>query len=259
MSNSAGGWREVGAGVLARRHTELDLTTGLVLGRERALVIDTRGDSDQGEELLAAVRDVTDLPLTVVLTHAHFDHCFGTAAFLPAPVYAHPRCAAAILATACAQRDRWVRHYRGEGDDGTARALAGTPDPPLPAAAPERLDLGGRTVVLVAPGRGHTDHDLAVHVPEASVVFAGDLLEQGAPPDFEDAYPREWAAAVGVLTSLGATTYVPGHGDPLTVDEVAAQHADLQQVADLAEAVAAGRITVADAAAHSPYPDIPWP
>ena len=82
-----GRWIEVGDGVLARRHTELDLTTGLVLGAERALVVDTRGDDQQGAELAEAIRAVTALPLTVVITHAHFDHCFGTAAFLPCPVY----------------------------------------------------------------------------------------------------------------------------------------------------------------------------
>ncbi|MET0188720.1 MAG: MBL fold metallo-hydrolase, partial [Pseudonocardia sediminis] len=86
MSAGDGRWVGLADGVLARRHDELDLTTGLVLGTDRALVIDTRGDSRQGAELAAAVRAVTGLPVTVVLTHAHFDHCFGTAAFGPVPV-----------------------------------------------------------------------------------------------------------------------------------------------------------------------------
>ncbi|MBW0105583.1 MBL fold metallo-hydrolase, partial [Pseudonocardia sp. KRD291] len=107
-----GRWVEVADGVLARRHHELDLTTGLVLGTARALVIDTRGDARQGAELAGAVRAVTSLPLTVVLTHAHFDHCFGTAAFGTAPVYAQAGCAAAITATAPEQRATWSRYYR---------------------------------------------------------------------------------------------------------------------------------------------------
>jgi glyoxylase-like metal-dependent hydrolase (beta-lactamase superfamily II) len=259
MSSSAGSWLEVGDRVFARRYAELDLTTGLVLGRDRALVIDTRGDSVQGAELAAAVRAVTTLPLTIGLTHAHFDHCFGTAPFLPAPVYAYARCAGAITAMAGGQRERWVRHYRAQSEDRLAEALAATPDPPLPSAAPDVLDLGGRTVALLHPGRGHTDHDLAVHVPDAGVVFAGDLLEQGAPPDFEDAYPREWAGAVAVLRALGASTYVPGHGDPMSVAEVTAQHTELRTVAELATAVAEGRTTPEEAATRSPYPHVPWP
>ncbi|MEU9821786.1 MBL fold metallo-hydrolase [Pseudonocardia alni] len=259
---SDGRWLELADGVLARRHDELDLTTGLVLGTSAALVIDTRGDTAQGAELAAAVRAVTALPVVVALTHAHFDHCFGTAAFPGAPVYAQAGCAGALLATAAAQRAHWTRHYRDAGSTGssgasgsseasgssaaaTADALAATvpvlPDHPVCArpASVHRLDLDGRIVHLVHPGPGHTGHDLVVHVPDAGVLFAGDLLENGAPPSFgPDSYRRDWAAAVGLLLDVGAApaatgtrVFVPGHGDPLSPDEAAAQHADLLRIA----------------------------
>lgn len=251
-------WIEVGDGVLAGRHAELDLTTGLVLGTGRALVIDTRGDREQGAELAAAVRAVTALPVTVVLTHAHFDHCFGTAAFLPAPVLAHPGCRAALERTAAEQRERWAMHYRRDGDLATAAALEAT-EPVPPDPAPASVDLGGRKVVLVAPGPGHTDHDLAVHVPDADVLFAGDLLESGAPPDYEDAHPLAWADAVATLLALDAGTYVPGHGHPMTPAQARAQHGELAAVAALARAVAAGELDEAEAEARSPHPGVPWP
>ncbi|MBN9797378.1 MULTISPECIES: MBL fold metallo-hydrolase [Pseudonocardia] len=261
---SDGRWLELADGVLARRHHELDLTTGLVLGTSAALVIDTRGDTAQGAELATAVRAVTALPAVVALTHAHFDHCFGTAAFPGAPVYAQAGCAGALLATAAAQRAHWSRHYRDAGSAGssggsgssaaaTADALAATvpvlPDRPVcprPASV-HTLDLGGRVVQLVHPGPAHTGHDLAVHVPDAGVLFAGDLLENGAPPSFgPDSYRRDWAAAVGLLLDVaaapaatGTRVFVPGHGDPLSPDEAAAQHADLLRIARAAEASAA--------------------
>ncbi|GAA1863957.1 MBL fold metallo-hydrolase [Pseudonocardia alni subsp. carboxydivorans] len=259
---SDGRWLELADGVLARRHDELDLTTGLVLGTSAALVIDTRGDTAQGAELAAAVRAVTALPVVVALTHAHFDHCFGTAAFPGAPVYAQAGCAGALLATAAAQRAHWTRHYRDAGNTGssgasgssaaaTADALAATvpvlPDHPVCArpASVHPLDLGGRVVQLVHPGPGHTGHDLVVHVPDAGVLFAGDLLENGAPPSFgPDSYRRDWAAAVGLLLEVGAApaatgtrVFVPGHGDPLSPDEAAAQHADLLRIARTSDAV----------------------
>lgn len=225
---SDGRWVEVDDGVLARRYRELDLTVGLVLGADRALVVDTRGDLHQGAELAAAVRAVTALPLVVAITHAHFDHCFGTAAFLPCPVYALPACTAAIAATAVAQRAEWVAHYRGTGDDATADALAATV-PPLPDhAAPTDLDLGGRTVHLRHLGPGHTDHDLVVHVPDAAVVFAGDLVEQGAPPSVgPDSVPRAWPATLTDLLALAPRVVVPGHGDPVSPEFVARQRAVL--------------------------------
>ena len=256
-----GRWVEVGDGVLARRHAELDLTTGLVLGGERALVVDTRGDARQGAELAGAVLAVTPLPVVVALTHAHFDHCFGTGAFRPCPVYAHPRCRATLAATAAAQRDEWSAHYRGRGDHRTAEALAAT-DPPLPdrGVDPEVvLDLGGRTVVLLHTGRGHTDHDVVVHVPDTAVVFAGDLVEQGAPPDLGDAVLADWPATLDAVLALRPQVVVPGHGDPVDPAFVAAQRAELAEVAALHAAVAAGELDAATAARRSPYPNVPWP
>ncbi|TDC94380.1 MBL fold metallo-hydrolase [Saccharopolyspora aridisoli] len=246
MSN---GWIEVAERVFARRHAELDLTTGLVVGDDAALVVDTRGDHRQGAELAEAVRQITRAPLRIALTHGHFDHCFGTSAFLPAPVWAHHRCPGFLDRTASTQRERWVEHYREQDDPDTADALAASiPAPPdhLVADAAE-LDLGGRAVRLHHPGLGHTDHDLVVEVPDASVVFAGDLVEQGAPPDFEDAHPQHWPAAVDALLALNPTTVVPGHGTPVTPDFVRGQHAELALLAE----VCRGRLP----AARSPFPD----
>ncbi|BBG04043.1 MULTISPECIES: MBL fold metallo-hydrolase [Pseudonocardia] len=229
-----GSWTELADGVLARRHAELDLTTGLVLGGDRALVIDTRGDDRQGAELAGAVRELTALPVLVVITHAHFDHCFGTSAFPGSPVYAQAGCAAAVAVTVAAQKAQWVRHYRDTGDRDTADALAGTtpvlPDHPVcprPGSS-HHLDLGGRVVELLHPGPAHTGHDLAVHVPDAAVLFAGDLLENGAPPSVgPDAYPGRWADALAEVLTRDALRYVPGHGDPMTPGEAARQQASL--------------------------------
>ena len=45
-------------------------------------------------------------------------------------------------------------------------------------------------------GRGHTDNDIVVSIPDADVLCAGDLLENGAPPWFGDGYPMDWPATV---------------------------------------------------------------
>lgn len=254
-----GRWVEVGDGVLARRYVELDLTVGLVLGGERALVVDTRGDERQGAELAAAVRVVTALPLTVAITHAHFDHCFGTGALAPVAVHALPRCRAVLAATAAAQRAEWVARYRERGDTATADALAATV-PPLPdAAAPTALDLGGRSVELLHLGRGHTDHDLVVHVPDARAVFAGDLVEQGAPPDLGDAVVEEWPHTLDALLRLAPRVVVPGHGEPVDAEFVDGQRAELARVAALHAAVGRGELDAAVAERRSPYPGVPWP
>ena len=176
-------------------------------------------------------------------------------------MFAHPRCRTTLARTADAQRAEWATYYRDRGDPVTADALAAT-DPPLPdhPVDPDAsVDLGGRTVELRHLGRGHTDHDVVVHVPDAAVVFAGDLVEQGAPPDLGDAVVAEWPATLDALLALQPTVVVPGHGDPVDARFVRRQRAELAEVAALHAAVAAGELDAAAAARRSPYPSVPWP
>jgi glyoxylase-like metal-dependent hydrolase (beta-lactamase superfamily II) len=248
-------WVELADGVLARRYRELDLTVGLVVGDGACLVVDTRGDAVQGAELAAAVREVTAAPWQLAITHAHFDHCFGTAAFLPAPVWAHHRCAQRLGATGELQRAQWQRYYAQQGQPATAAAIGAAPlvapDHPVDSAA--ELDIGGRRVVLLHPGPGHTDHDLAAWLPADGVLFAGDLVEQGAAPDFEDAVPLAWPDALDALLRLGPATVVPGHGDPVDVAFVRAQRDELSAVAQLCRRLLDGE-PASNLLAASPYP-----
>ncbi|WP_285101977.1 MBL fold metallo-hydrolase [Promicromonospora sp. MEB111] len=252
-----GRWIEAADGVLVRRYAELDLSVGLVVGGESCLVVDTGGDAGQGAELAAAVREVTPLPWQVVLTHSHFDHSFGTEAFAPCAVWAHRRCRADLVATGEQQRETWARRYRERGEPEVADRIAAV-RPVLPDHLVDdgaELDLGGRRVELRHFGPAHSDHDLVVHVPDARVVFAGDLVEHGAPPQFGDSYPQGWPAALDGVLALRAATVLPGHGDPVGRDFVRTQRAELALVAELCREVAAGRLGREQALARSPYPE----
>ena len=149
----SGRWVEVAHGVYARRYVELDQTLGLVVGDAHCLVIDTGTDEVHGASMAAAVRFVTPLPWTVVITHAHFDHFFGTAAFLPASVISHERCRSLILAEGERQRRAWSAKYRSEGKAEQADRLATAKlvAPTEVITSQVLLDLGGRTVTLVHP------------------------------------------------------------------------------------------------------------
>jgi glyoxylase-like metal-dependent hydrolase (beta-lactamase superfamily II) len=118
------------------------------------------------------------------------------------------------------------------------------------------LDLGGRAVELVYLGRGHTDNDIVVRVPDADVVCAGDLLENGAPPYFGDGYPLDWPATAEAILALSGdrTVVVPGHGDPAGRAFLEASIEDLHAVASLARRVHAGEVTLGDALRAAPYP-----
>jgi glyoxylase-like metal-dependent hydrolase (beta-lactamase superfamily II) len=245
-------WVELADGVLVRRYVELDLSVGLVIGDRGCLVVDTRSNPSQGAELRAAIRHVTLQPCTVALTHAHFDHCLGTAAFLPATVWAHPRCRDDLARGGAAQHAEalaWWRAQRLSGDSALVRPVV----PEHLVDKPVEIDLGGRRVLLTHPGLGHTDHDIAVWSPDTGVLFAGDLVEQGADPDFTDAHPLHWPTAVTELLQLEPRIVVPGHGDPVEATFVAAQRDDLATLADLCRAVQAGEQDTASVLSASPF------
>jgi glyoxylase-like metal-dependent hydrolase (beta-lactamase superfamily II) len=248
-------WIELGDGVLVRRYTELDLSIGLVLGDGECLVVDARGDLVQGAELAAAVRRVTPLPWTVVITHAHWDHSFGTASLLPSSVWAHENCRADLARDGHRQRANVAAMYREQGRTADAEHVERV-EPVLPdrlVTETAELDVGGRRVVLAHFGPAHSDSDLVAHVPDAGVVYAGDLVEQGAPPAFEDAYPQCWPAAVDGILGLAPTVVVPGHGEPVDVAYVTQQRAELALVAELSADVVADRCSRRDALRRSPY------
>lgn len=248
-----GRWRELGTGVWVRHHDALRLNCGVVVGDGEALVIDTRSHRGEGDELLEAVRDVTDAPVRhVVNTHAHFDHCFGNESFLPARIWGQRRCRDELVATGDEQR-RVVAEAMPETADRLREVVILPPEELVDDTAV--VDVGGRDVALHFLGRGHTDHDLVVNVDDCGVVFAGDLVEEGAPPAFDDAYPVEWPGTLERLVELCRGTVVPGHGEVVDAEFVMRQRSQLAGVAELCRAAAEEAIKEAEAIAESPFPE----
>ena len=254
-------WTELAGGVYLRRNEELDLTTGLVLGQSRCLVIDTGGDVDQGTELAAAVRELTDLPWAVVYTHAHFDHSFGTTAFLPCEVWAHRLCRPELIEHGETAKATWAARYLEEGKPGIADALGRTEivPPERLVTTREELDLGGRTAVLVHPGPAHTGHDLVVHVPDAGIVFAGDVVEHGPDGFTTGSFGDEndlpgWPVALDAILALEPRIVVPGHGDAVEPGFVREHREGLRRLNELKAAVQTGKTGLDEALMASPYP-----
>ncbi|MET7862589.1 MBL fold metallo-hydrolase [Micromonospora taraxaci] len=253
------GFVEVADRVHVRREPMLRVNVTLVVGDDEALLVDTLSSAAQATDLAAAVRAVTDRPLTLVNTHHHYDHCFGNAVLAgepPRPVYAHELAVAALRDEPERLRREAYEEVRTE-HPALAAELADTPllAPTHAVQTETTLDLGGRRVLLRHPGRGHTEADLVVHVPDADVLVAGDLVEQSGPPAFEDSYPLKWPDAVADLLRLttARTVVVPGHGDPVDVDFVRAQHAELARLAWLIRAAHTGSAPPERVAAEAPF------
>jgi glyoxylase-like metal-dependent hydrolase (beta-lactamase superfamily II) len=215
-------WLEVGANNYVLVTEGSLLNTGLIVGSERAMVIDTGCGPRQGREILNAVREKTQLPLVVVNTHAHYDHFFGNAVFGEAGVtefWGHQNCAIEIDEHGDLQR-RFVGTLEPEMSAGEGQNVELVVPNAIVKDQPVLVDLGRMTATLFYLGRGHTDGDLLVGTPSA--LFVGDLVEQGAHPSFEDSYPEEWADALRHISALRHRYefLIPGHGKPCSDQSV---------------------------------------
>lgn len=230
-------WRKVGEQTYMLPTNPYRLNAGLIVGTSRAMVIDTGAGPNHAKAILAAVRAKTNLPLIVVNTHAHFDHFFGNAVFAEHGTdefWAHERCAAAIAVSGEDQRSQ-VSEREPQMAAGRGSGSALVPPTHLVPDQGGLIDLGGREVELLHLGFGHTDHDLSVGAD--TVLFTGDLIEEGADPAFEDAYPAEWVATINRLIHLRDRyeVYIPGHGAPVGEHFLRVQADMLAQAIRIAE------------------------
>jgi glyoxylase-like metal-dependent hydrolase (beta-lactamase superfamily II) len=243
-------WQEIGDRVWVRRYRLLDQTIGAIAGNGGLLVVDSRMSHRRGTELQGELRELGAPVRWLVNTHYHYDHCWGNAVFDTAELWSHERCPPTLAARSEDWRVRLIADDPVHADE--YREVVVVPPQHLfdDVAA---IDLGGRTVELRYLGRGHTDCDVVVQVPAAGVLFAGDLLENGAPPYFDDGFPLDWPATIEALLALVSGPVAPGHGDVADRSFVEAQLAELHLVADLGRQVAAGQLDLATAASRGPY------
>ncbi|EWT06646.1 adenylyl cyclase [Intrasporangium chromatireducens Q5-1] len=260
---------EVADRVFHARFPQWDVGVGLVLGRDGAVVVDTRASAIEGGEVVTAVR--RQFPHQrighVVNTHVHFDHTFGNIAFAGATIHAHDNVARDLEADA--ERIRGL--FAADPGDGpelgyTAADVADVlatrlrhPDRTFTTSA--TIDLGDRVVTLTHRGRGHTDGDIAIAVPDADAVFLGDLVEESAPPSLgSDSWPLEWGQTLAAhLAWIGeSTVVVPGHGRPVDRQFVRRQGDELGLVADVLRERRRAGMTLADAQ-REPDDRLPYP
>ncbi|HLX35082.1 MAG TPA: MBL fold metallo-hydrolase [Candidatus Limnocylindrales bacterium] len=251
MPHHAADWVEIADRVFTKRYVFFDQEIGVVLGDGEALVIDTRVTEVQGRVMRDEIRELTPNPVTLVVnTHWHHDHTFGNHVFRPAVIWGHERCAPGMR-----EHGERMRAELASSIPELAEAVAAvTIEPPERSFSEHaRIHVGGRLVELRYLGRAHTDADIVVEVPDAGVLFAGDILEDGATPYFGDGYPLDWPETALRLAARVRGPVVPGHGairDRAFADE---QAAAIGEIARLAREVRADRLSLDEAIAASPF------
>jgi len=182
--------------------------SGFVVGDKCVAVIDTGGSFAVGVALRESVRRATDRPVCFVInTHAHPDHIFGNAAFAgDKPQFiGHVRLPEAIRRRGPNYLNALNRTL-GTAAQGTTLVL-----PTRAVAGIDRVDLGGRTLVLRAWRTAHTDCDLTVLDEKSGTLWLGDLAFEGHVPVL-DGNLRGYLAVIAELRALRVNQVVPGHG-----------------------------------------------
>jgi cyclase len=211
--------KQIGEGVYAAvspDHSKAGSNAGFIVGSNGVLVVDTFENTDAAKELLAEIRKVTSLPIRyVVNTHYHLDHTGGNAVFAEAG------------ATIVAQRNvyAWLRteNLKFFGPTPKPEERARVESLVLPDILySDGIDLYlGTRMVQVRYMLGHTGGDSVVIVPDANVVFGGDLVWQKHLPNLIDASTEPWIQTLDkLLEQHPSATFVPGHGDLATPADV---------------------------------------
>ncbi|MGD3107309.1 MBL fold metallo-hydrolase [Streptomyces sp. YGL11-2] len=223
------GWEQLDDGVARRRMPGWDETIGVIAGTAGVMIVDTGATLRDGAALRRTIRGVLGRDVThIALTHPHFDHVLGTAAFAGVEVFGAAGLGELLRRSKDELRHSAVRH--GVDRDAAAEAADLLVTPHHHVHGELTVDLGDRQVLLANVGPGHSAHDLAVLVPgrhgSPEIVFCGDLVEEsGEPQAGPDALPQQWPAALDRLLALGGedAVYVPGHGAVVDARFVRAQ------------------------------------
>ena len=96
-----------------------------------------------------------------------------------------------------------------------AQSIPGLTWPTLAFAKEMTLYLGKREVKLMQLGAGHTSGDIVAWVPDAGVMFTGDLIEYHSACYCGDAHLRAWPHTLNAIRDFNPKAIAPGRGDAL--------------------------------------------
>ncbi|HXX09005.1 MAG TPA: MBL fold metallo-hydrolase [Pseudolabrys sp.] len=216
---------QIGPGLYAYT-AEGDPNSGVVVGDDAAMVIDAQATPAMAADVIARVGKITDKPIKyVLLTHYHAVRTLGASAYKSADIIASDATRGLIAERGKQDMDSEVGRFPR-----LFRAVETIPGLTWPTITfPDQISvwLGRREVRIMHIGRGHTAGDVIAVVPDAGVVFAGDLVEYKSACYCGDAHFTDWPATLDHLAEMQANALVPGRGPALTTAEMVKEGIEL--------------------------------
>ena len=200
---------------------EGDPNSGVIVGDDGVMVVDAQATPVMARQVIDRVAKVTDKPIKyVLLTHYHAVRVLGASAYANAEILASDTTRELIVERGKQDMDSEIGRFPR-----LFRAVESIPGLTWPSITfPDQMSvwLGRREVRIMRIGRGHTAGDVVAFVPDANVVFSGDLVEYKSACYCGDAHFTDWPATLDRLAEFSARALVPGRGAALkTPSEVA--------------------------------------
>lgn len=198
---------------------EGDPNTGVIIGDDAVMVIDTQATPVMAQDVIRKIRTVTDKPIKYVLmSHYHAVRVLGASAYQPEQIIASQDTYDLIVERGAqdmkSEIERFPRLFQA------VETIPGLTWPTLTFTGQMTLWLGKLEVRIMQLGRGHTKGDTVAWLPEQKILFSGDLVEYDATPYAGDAYFKDWPQTLDRIAALQPAALVPGRGAALTTPEL---------------------------------------
>ena len=198
---------------------EGDPNTGVVIGDDAVMVIDTQATPVMAQDVIRRIREVTDKPIQfVVMSHYHAVRVLGASAYQAQHIIASQDTRDLIVERGAqdmkSEIERFPRLFQA------VETIPGLTWPTITFKGEMTLWLGSLEVKLMQVGRGHTKGDTIVWLPQQKILFSGDLVEFDATPYAGDAYFSDWPQTLDNLAAMKPLALVPGRGAALITPEM---------------------------------------
>jgi glyoxylase-like metal-dependent hydrolase (beta-lactamase superfamily II) len=198
---------------------EGDPNTGVIVGDDGVMVVDAQATPVMAKQVVEKVRAVTDKPIKyVVLSHYHAVRVLGASGYKAEQIISSQTCRAMI-------------HERGQEDWESefgrfprlfqaAESIPGLTWPTMTFERKMTIHMGRRRVELMHLGRAHTAGDIVAWVPDAGVMFTGDIVEYRSACYCGDAHFHDWPRTLDAIKAFAPEAIAPGRGDALVGPEI---------------------------------------
>jgi glyoxylase-like metal-dependent hydrolase (beta-lactamase superfamily II) len=221
MTDKKTSFTAVGEGLYAFT-AEGDPNSGVIIGDDSVMVIEAQATPRLAEKVIAHIREVTDKPIThLMLTHYHAVRVLGASAYGAREVIMSDVARAMVVERGQEDWDsefgRFPRLFQGH------ESIPGLTYPTTTFNDRMTVYLGKRRIDIMHLGRAHTAGDAVVWVPDAEVMFTGDIVEYHSACYCGDGHFQDWPETLANIAGFDPVAIAPGRGDALVGRDMVAE------------------------------------